>query len=141
MGDKGKILKPKLDKSRKFSLSTAADTSVDYNRERPTFCLRFVDPNYCITKCERDDKAAFADRIRLLSGMTWNQLIQAPRHGLGLENIARSAIRGTIPGHLTEDVTFIALRFSGIKSMVGYRVQGMFHIVWFDCNLDLYDHG
>jgi hypothetical protein len=112
----------------------------DYNSERPTFCLRFVDPNHCITCCSHDDKAAFADKIRRMSFLTWNELIQAPRHGMGLETIDRRAIKGTIPAHITEDVTFIAFRFSGKKAMVGYRTEGMFHIVWFDRDYDLYDH-
>jgi len=72
--------------------------------------------------------------------MTWGEIIQAPRHGMGFETIARNAIRRPIPNHVTDDVTFIAFRFSGKKPMVGYRTDGMFHIIWFDCSYDLYDH-
>jgi hypothetical protein len=73
--------------------------------------------------------------------MTWSEIIQAPRHGMGFETITRTAIRRPIPTHITEDVTFIAFRFNGLKPMIGYRIEGMFHIIWFDCRFDLYDHG
>lgn len=136
------LRKPEPTKGKRFAAGVSAETAkVDYNRERPTFCLRFVDPNYCITCCTHDDKAAFADKVRRMSTLTWNELIQAPRHGMGLETIARKAIKGTIPSHITEDVTFIAFRFSGKKAMIGYRTEGMFHIVWFDRDYNLYDHG
>ena len=126
---------------KKFSLSKSAETAkVDYNREKPTFCLRYVDPAYCITACNKDDKAAFAERIRQLSTMTWNQIINADRHGFGREKIARDALP-TPPTNVSEDVTFIALRFSGKKPMVGYQQEGTFHIIWFDRDYSLYNHG
>ncbi len=137
-----KLGRPRLSKGRSIHLAASVEAArVDYNRERPTFCLRFVDPQYCITRCDRDDKAAFADKIRRMSLMTWNELIQAPRHGMGFETIARKAITRPVPAHITDDVTFVAFRFSGMKPMVGYRTEEMFHIVWFDCAFDLYDHG
>ena len=134
--------RPQPTKGKKIALSGSAETAkIDYNREKPTFCLRYLDPQYCITSCDRDDKAAFADKARRMSLMTWNELIQAPKHGMGFETIARTAIRRPIPTHIAEDVTLIAFRFSGLKPMVGYRIDGMFHIVWFDCDFTLYPHG
>jgi hypothetical protein len=73
--------------------------------------------------------------------MTWNDIIQADRHGFGREKIARKAIRPPIPLHITEDVTFIALRFSGLKPMIGYQQGRTFQILWFDCDFNVYDHG
>lgn len=138
---KGKILKPKLDRGTKFALSASAETPADYNREPPAFCLRYVDPSYCITLCDRDDRAAFAARIRKLSQLTWNDIIQADRHGFGREKIATSSLQRPIPLHLTEDVTFIALRFSGLKPMVGYQSGRIFHAIWFDRDMSgVYPH-
>jgi hypothetical protein len=90
--------------------------------------------------CDKNDKAAFAERIRQLSTMTWNDIIQAPRHGFGREQISRDQLPNP-PFGVTEDANFIALRFSGKKPMVGFQQQAMFHIVWFDGDYDLYDHG
>jgi hypothetical protein len=135
------IKPPKPDKGRRINPGHSATTGrIDYSREKPTFCLRFVDPSYCITACEDCDKAGFADKIRRMSQMTWNDLIQAPRHGMGLETIPEYKIKKRRPPHVTEDVTLIAFRFSGMKTMVGYRQDGTFHIVWFDRDFTLYEH-
>jgi len=134
--------KPQPTKGKKLLLSEASEAArPDYNREPPSFCLRYVDREYCITRCSDKDQLAFVDRMLKLSQMTWLDIIQADRHGFGREKIDRTAIRRPIAGHITEDVTFIALRFSGRKPMVGYQRDRTFHIVWFDCAFDLYDHG
>lgn len=135
------LKKPSPNRGSKLSLSISAQSPrLDYSREKPTFCLRFVDPEYCITACEAADKAAFADKMRRMSQMTWNDLIQAPRHGMGLEKISPSSITRPLPAQVTEDVSLISFRFSGKKPMVGYRQDGTFHILWFDRNFTLYPH-
>ncbi|WP_228020365.1 hypothetical protein [Sphaerospermopsis sp. LEGE 08334] len=52
--------------------------------------------------------------------MGWNEIHSQGRHQLGYEKISRNAIKAPIPKFITEDVNFIAFRFSGIKAMVGY---------------------
>lgn len=118
-----------------------AEIRTDYDREKPTFCLRFIDPQYCISKCDRDEKSAFVDKIFRMSQMTWLQLRMADRHGMGSEKLARAAIRRPIPAQISEEVAILAFRFSGLKTMVGYRQGQMFHVVWFDRDFTLYDHG
>lgn len=133
---------PQQQKGKKLAISAAASSArIDYNREKPTFCLRHIDPNYCITACDVDEKASFAETLRNLSQLTWNELRSTPHRGLGCEKIAREAIRRPIPVGITEDVAFLAFRFHGKKPMVGYRVNEMFHIVWFDRDFSLYNHG
>lgn len=129
-----------LDKAKRVGINEA-EVKKDYDREKPTFCLRFVDAAYCITQCTKDDRAAFAETIRKMSQMTWLQLRMADRKGLGSEKIARDAITRPIPSQIPEDAALLAFRFSGLKPMVGYRMQGMFHIIWFDRDFTLYDHG
>jgi hypothetical protein len=101
------LRRPPPTKGKLFN-AAAESPRIDYNREKPTFCLRYVDTQYCITICQNDDKAAFADKIRRMSQMTWNELIQAPRHGMGLETIPAYRIERPRPRHLTDDVTLIA---------------------------------
>jgi hypothetical protein len=132
---------PSTNKGTKIALSSSFKAPSNFGNETPTFCLSDVDPEYCITQCDKNDKAAFADRLRKLSQMTWNQIIQADRHGFGREKIDRNALRRPIPKHISEDVTFIALRFSGNKAMVGYQSGRTFHAIWFDRKFTLYDHG
>jgi hypothetical protein len=113
----------------------------NYDRETPVFCLRYVDPNYCITGCNAEQKAAFIDTMRTLSRITWLQIRFAGRRGLGTEKIDRDAINRPIPDHITEDEPILAVRFWEKARMVGYREREIFRIVWFDANYDLYDHG
>ncbi|HLP89845.1 MAG TPA: hypothetical protein VK184_14810 [Nostocaceae cyanobacterium] len=109
-------------------------------QQPPVFSLCYLDGEYCITKCEKDDQAAFALKIHRLSKLTWSQIKSQHRHKLGYEKIARDAIKAPIPKFITEDVTFIAFRFSGMKPMVGYRDSAIFYVIWLDRNFTLYDH-
>jgi hypothetical protein len=135
------IQKPTPNKSKHIQLLRRASDKIDYNRVKPTFCLWYIDRLYCISCCDHEEKAGFADTLLQLSQMTWNEIRSAHRHGLGGEKISRDAIKRPIPEHVTDDVTFIAFRFSGKKPMVGYRMKEMFHIVWLDRDFTLYDHG
>ncbi|MEQ1963508.1 hypothetical protein ABLB69_10095 [Xenorhabdus khoisanae] len=107
----------------------------------PEFSLRYLQDNYCVSSCERDDKAALSDKLFRLSKLTWGQIKQQHRHALGFDKIHRTAIKPSIPAHITEDVNLIAFRFSGMKPMVGYRRDSTFFIVWLDRNYTLYNHG
>jgi hypothetical protein len=49
-----------------------------------------------------------------LSKLTWQQIQQADRHGMGSEKINPSSIRAQLPS-ISGDITFIALRFSKIN--------------------------
>jgi hypothetical protein len=135
------IRKPLPKRGNRVGLSPSAEDQIDNNQLSPTFCFHYVDPEYCITCCEKDDIVAFAQHLRKFSQMTWNDIIQADRHKLGREKISRSSIKRPIPKHLTEDVTFIALRFSGLKPMVGYQSGRTFHAIWFDRDMkSIYSH-
>lgn len=77
-----------------------------------------------------------------MSRLPWRELRQAPRHGLGYEQIGRDSIRAGIPATVSEDVNFIAFRFDGKKPMVGFRdADGVFNILWIDRDFTLYNHG
>jgi len=101
-------------------------TSISSDAAQPIFSLRHLDKNFSLTKCTKEEKAAFADTLYKLSQLTWQELRQAPRHGLGYERISRTAIRGAIPSHIAEEVNFIAFRFYGKAPIVGYRDRDIF---------------
>jgi len=109
----------------------------------PIFSLKIC-KDFCLSCCEKDEKAAFADTLHKLSQSTWRELRQAGRHGQGYEIIDRKSIKGKIPDHITDDVHIIAFRFFGKKPMAGYRDANdrrIFHVVWLDRDFTLYDHG
>lgn len=96
--------------------------------------------DFCLSKCDKAEKAAFADTLHKLSQLTWSQLKQLDRHKLGYEKISRGVLKAGIPPHLKDDVDFIAFRFDGKKAMVGYRDEHVFHVIWLDRTFTLYKH-
>jgi hypothetical protein len=139
MSSKKKIKQPQKDRGNKL---VTPDDKQETSPEKapPVFSLRYLEGEYCITKCEKDDQAAFALKLLRLSKLTWSQIQSQDRHKLGYEKIARDAIKESIPKFITEDVNFIAFRFSGMKPMVGYRDGAIFYVIWLDRNFTLYDH-
>lgn len=95
---------------------------------------------YSVNCCDQGHQAAALRKIFTLSKMTWNEIQNAPRHGLGTEKIARKAIKAAIPIDVTEDVTFLALRYNGKAPMVGYRDGRTFHVLYLDHTFTVYDH-
>jgi len=108
---------------------------------RPKFSFEHLRNGYCILDCTAEQKAAFADRLRELSQLTWQQIQNSPRHGQGCEIIDRSSIREPIPANITDDVKIIAFRCIGKAPMVGYRADEVFFVVWIDRCFSLYNHG
>jgi hypothetical protein len=126
---KGRILEPSSDKI------------FNYDDCHPVFCLRYLEDDYGLDQCTKDEQASFAKALRKRSQMTWHQIWSADRHGLGAEKIARESITAPIPKHITEDIEyFIALRFCGKAPMVGYRINDVFRIIWLDRDFTLYKH-
>jgi len=130
----------KPDKGRRIAAPTEESEPPD-DECRPLFCFQYLQPGYCISDCNRDQKAALADKLREMSQLTWQQLRNAPRHGQGYEKIAQNAIKAPIPGCVTEDVNIIAFRFHGTAPVVGYRARRIFHVFWLDRSYSLYKHG
>lgn len=117
------------------------DRAVTTDAQKPIFSLRYVSRKFCITACEKIEKASFADTLYKLSQCTWGELKLTSSRGLGYEKIRRSAIRVEIAPQITDDVNFIAFRFYKNAPMVGYREREIFHIIWFDRRFSLYKHG
>jgi hypothetical protein len=106
--------------------------SFEYMRDRS---------GYSIGCCDDNERSALVKRLFLLSGKTWREIREAPRHGIGTEKIARKAIKPPLPASVTEDVTIVALRYNGRKPMIGYRADRVFHVLFVDHNFSVYDHG
>ena len=136
---KGKLKVNSQNKNNRF----VAEEPPDYNKMVPIFSLERVQAgDYCFSKLDLNDKAAFAESIFKRKSITWNEIQQNNRHGLGHEKIAISSIKASIPKYITEDQrNLLAFRFNGMKPMVGYRINNIFYVLWFDHNFSVYDHG
>jgi hypothetical protein len=96
---------------------------------------------YSVNCCDQENQAAALKSLFKLSRMKWQEIRNAPRHGLGTEKIARTSIKAPIPAGISEDVTFLAIRYHGRRPMLGYRDGRTFHIIFLDHNFSVYDHG
>lgn len=136
-------MKPKRQRdSRKPSKRVGSSAPENADTMPPVFAFDKMQDGtgFSVNCCDDTNRSAALRRLFLLSTMTWNQIQNAPRHGLGTEKIARSAIKAAIPPAVTEDVTFLALRYNGKAPMVGYRDGRTFHVLYLDHNFSLYDH-
>lgn len=127
-------------KSAKFGNSKSAKSDPeDYDKLPPIFSFEFMSAGngYSVDCCNHEHRSALASRLFRLSQMTWMQIKQAPRHGLGTEKIARASI----PQKATEDADLLAFRYNGMSPMIGYRDGRTFHVLFLDHTMDVYDHG
>jgi hypothetical protein len=128
------------DKGKYFSYPNTPNETSNMSKP-PVFSMEYIQNSHCIRHCNDEDKLAFVDTIRELSHMTWQRIRNTDRHTTGSEKINRDSLHVEIPSWITDDITFIAIRFSGLKPMVGYQDGRIFQILWFDRDFSLYDHG
>ncbi|MBR9882311.1 MAG: hypothetical protein GYB21_01035 [Oceanospirillales bacterium] len=108
----------------------------------PIFSLqRIQSGDYCFSCLDQEHKASFAEAIFKRKILTWAEINNAHRHGLGFEKISKKSIKTSIPPFITEDQDhFLAFRYHGKNPLVGYRIGQIFYVLWFDHNFTLYDH-
>ena len=133
-------INPKREKGKRIATPSPTQAPAP-EQQKPIFSMQYLRKDYCLSACNKDEKAAFADTLHKLSQLTWNQINSSARHGLGYERISRESIRSSIPGHIKDDANFIAFRFCGKAPMVGYRDRNIFHVIWIDRSFSLYNHG
>lgn len=95
---------------------------------------------YSVNCCEGEEQAALSAKMFRLSRLSWRELRQAPRHGMGYEQIARHRIKVGISPAIPPDANLISFRFSGMKPMIGFRQNRILHIVWLDRDFTVYPH-
>lgn len=129
-------------KDAAFGKSSSADASPDPDRLPPVFSFQYMRAGngYSVDCCQGDHRAALVARLFKLSQMTWLDIRQAHRHGLGSEKISRHSIRPALPSTITEDAELIAIRYNGLHPMIGYRDGRIFHILFVDRTMDVYQH-
>ena len=111
------------------------------NFEHPIFCYRHLHKDYCLEQCDQDEKKSLMERFVTLSQMTWQQISQAHRHGLGYEKIAIGGLSAKCPPFITEDVThLLAFRYQGKKPFLGHRNRFILHVIFIERDYTLYDH-
>ncbi|MCW2267587.1 hypothetical protein [Pseudomonas sp. JUb96] len=122
-------------------LKERAEPAENPDLKPPLFSFEYLQKGYCVGDCTNDERGGMLDRIRAISQLSWQQLRQTQRHGLGYEKIERNAIKAAVPDFVTADVSLIAFRAIGKAPMVGFRQGRIFNVLWVDRVFTLYDHG
>lgn len=113
---------------------------IDYNVSKPIFSFIHLQQEFTLDDTQTEEKIALLNNLILRSQLTWNQIQQAPRKGLGQEIIAQNAIKPSIPSVVKKDTNILALRYNGNKPIVGFRDKDIFHILWIDSKFSVYNH-
>lgn len=112
------------------------------NFEHPIFCYRHLHKDYCLDQCDQEEKKSLIEKFVKLSQLTWRQIDQAPRHGLGYEKISIDSLKTKCPPFITEEVKhLIAFRYQGLKPFLGHRNRFILHVIFIDRDFSLYNHG
>ena len=142
MGDK-KPCHIRRNKQKSSHRISANEFIPNYDENSPLFSLQRIQERsqYSFSALTKEDNASFSEAIYKRRNISWKELKQTSRHGLGFEKISRDAITSPIPPFITDDVAhFLAFRYSGKKPMVGYRQRDVFFVLWFDHDYTLYKH-
>lgn len=114
---------------------------VDYDKNRPVFSFYNIQKGFSLDDLENDEKFSFIKKIVLISQSKWIELKNANKNGYGCEVLTnRNSIKATMPSCFPNDASIVVFRFHEKKPMIGFRQKDVFHIVWLDKNLTIYDH-
>jgi hypothetical protein len=116
----------------------ATNSQGSTNLEYPVFCLRYLGN---LPACEQGEKAAFIETLRTLAQMTWQQIMQARKQGLGHEKIPLKQIKASLPAFAKEEEFLLSFRFCGKAPMLGLREGATLRILHLDRDFTAYDHG
>lgn len=106
----------------------------------PVFCFKHLHKEYDLTICSTEDVHFFTENLIKLSQLTWEQIKLTDRKGMGSEKISIKSLKSTIPNSLTPDIEeLLVFRFHK-RRMLGYRNKFIFHIIFIDTKLTLYNH-
>jgi hypothetical protein len=116
---------------------------VSYDQQRPVFSLHSQVVGWTVDQCSDEHKVAFLDAIHRRSQLTWIQLRSADHRKLGFEPLPRELVeKGVrIPVIITEDAMILCFRCHvGKMRALGFREDATFHVIWIDCDGQIYDH-
>lgn len=114
----------------------------NFDLATPRFCLRYLQPGFTVTDLNAEQQASFACALARRGAMTWRELLQAPRHGLGYEMLPVSSLKPTVPEPFSDSPKVMVFRYHGKLPMAGVRVADTLHLLWLERRFgDLYDHG
>ena len=114
------------------------------NDKTPLFCMSLLCGAHCLTKCDKPAKAGLVTKFHGLGQLTWKEISDAPREGMGYEHIPWSDISVAVPDSVSEDERAYVFRFNGGPGsngrFFGVRRRRTLHIIAIDPKGKAYKH-
>lgn len=127
-------------RSTKLRTSVSEPLIRSHDEDHPIFSLQFMVDRYCVSECDKNERSAFVLTLRALSKQTWRDLKMRGRHKGGFEKIPCDQMNFSVPTYFGKDSDCLVFRFSGMKSMIGFRKGNVYHIIALDRNFTAYRH-
>jgi len=105
--------------------------------EYPVFSFKHCDDNrYCLWELDENELKQLMRFFKKMESMRW---VDVKRHrGFRWETYEQSDVPG-LPKNLPPDAKIIHLKVTKPFVIFGYRIGGVFHIVWFDPDHNVHD--
>lgn len=133
----------KANECRSGKLKQEAIEQVNYNRSKPKISLEFLQGKYCVSKCQKHEKAQIIDTLHKISQHTWQEIIQEGKYGFGYEQIEVSQLKCALPQNTIFDNLDKVTVFHNTPKIpiIGFRIQDTYYIFCIDRNYKAYNHG
>ena len=106
----------------------------------PVLCLRHVQAGWGVGELTDAQCREFLVKWEKRAKLTWKELVQHPKHGLGSEFLPSSKFKTSAPEELERD-RYMVFRHEGNLPFAGFRAGDTFHVLWIERQYnDLYDH-
>lgn len=138
--------KPTVTKSssRSAELTEAEQDKITRSstHEYVSISFRFLQDDWGFQQLDEKQLRSFLLKWEKRSRLTWKELSEHRRHGLGKENIPAKKIKPRIPRPFRDVETFQVYRHHENLPVVGWKHQNVFCPIWIEAKYnDLYDHG
>ena len=107
----------------------------------PLLCLRHCRSGWGVEELRPEQCQQFLIKWNKRAKLTWDELVQHDRHGLGSEFIPAAKIKPSPPPDSIKRDRYLVLRHDGNLPFVGFRTGDVFHVLWIEKKYnELYDH-
>jgi len=105
------------------------------DNQNPVFSFQFTCANHFqLSDWQHDELKGLISKLRELSGKRWVEIKSLK----GFKPVDPATFSKQLPQNVPQDATIFECRTSGKARLFGYRINNIFHIVWFDRNHQVY---
>lgn len=137
MSKKRKGTKP----ARPHKNAPAPAPPVSDHDTHPSISFRFIQNGWGTGQLTDKQRQQLLHKWEQRCAITWKDLGQHPKHGLGSEFLPVAKIKPQIPPQFQGQDRVRVYRHEGNGALAGFKVDSIFYILWIEAKFgDLYDH-